>query len=67
MAEVSMGKEGTVGTKENVQSATAAKISLQRMAFAEEQANVMGFLLCDESSYMNGSLLVNDGGYHDIR
>jgi NAD(P)-dependent dehydrogenase (short-subunit alcohol dehydrogenase family) len=67
MVEVSMGKEGTIGTKENEQSATAAKISLQRMAFAEEQANVMGFLLSDESSYMNGSLLVNDGGYHDIR
>jgi len=63
----SMGKEGTIGTKENEQSAVHAKIALRRMAFAEEQANVLGFLLSDESSYMNGSLVVNDGGYHDIR
>ena len=67
MVEKSMGNEGTIGTKENEQSATAEKIGLRRMALAEEQANVMGFLLSDESSYMNGSLLVNDGGYHDIR
>jgi NAD(P)-dependent dehydrogenase (short-subunit alcohol dehydrogenase family) len=67
MVEKSMGKEGTIGTRENKQSAVSEKIALQRMAFAEEQANVMGFLLSDESSYMNGSLLVNDGGYHDIR
>ena len=67
MIEHSMGKEGTIGTKENETSAVSEKIALRRMAFAEEQANVMGFLLSDESSYMNGSLVVNDGGFHDIR
>jgi len=28
---------------------------------------LMSFLLSDESSYMNGSLVVSDGGFHDIR
>jgi NAD(P)-dependent dehydrogenase (short-subunit alcohol dehydrogenase family) len=63
----SMGKEGTPGTKENAESPTAQRISLRRMGQPEEQANVMGFLLSDESSYMHGALLVTDGGFHDIR
>lgn len=63
----SMGKEGTPGTKENKESPTAQRISLKRMAVPEEQANVLSFLLSDESSYMNGALLVTDGGFHDIR
>jgi NAD(P)-dependent dehydrogenase (short-subunit alcohol dehydrogenase family) len=61
------GKEGIIGSKENAESAVSKAIALRRMAFAEEQANVLSFLLSDESSYMNGSLLVNDGGFHDIR
>ncbi|KAK5200221.1 hypothetical protein LTR99_009019 [Exophiala xenobiotica] len=67
MIEHSMGKEGTIGTQENNDSAVSKQIGLRRMAFAEEQANVLSFLLSDESSYINGSLLVNDGGFHDIR
>ena len=67
MIEQSMGKEGVIGSQENEESPVNQKISLKRMAFAEEQANVLSFLLSDESSYMNGSLIVNDGGYHDIR
>ncbi|KIW64610.1 hypothetical protein PV04_09533 [Phialophora macrospora] len=67
MVEHSMGKEGIVGSKENEESAVSKAIALRRMAFAEEQANVLSFLLSDESSYMNGSLVVNDGGFHDIR
>ena len=63
----SMGKEGTIGTKENAESPTAQKISLKRMGLPEEQANVLSFLLSDESSYMHGALLVTDGGFHDIR
>lgn len=63
----SMGKEGTPGTKENAESPTAKRIALRRMGLPEEQANVMGFLLSDESSYMHGALLVTDGGFHDIR
>ncbi|ETI21552.1 hypothetical protein G647_07899 [Cladophialophora carrionii CBS 160.54] len=67
MIEHSMGKEGIIGSKENEDSAVSKAIALRRMAFAEEQANVLSFLLSDESSYMNGSLVVNDGGFHDIR
>lgn len=67
MVEHSMGKEGTIGTKENEASPVTRAISLRRMAFAEEQANVLSFLLSDESSYMHGSVVVNDGGFHDIR
>jgi len=67
MIEHSMGKEGTMGSQENEESPVNQKISLRRMAFAEEQANILSFLLSDESSYMNGSLVVNDGGYHNIR
>ncbi|KAI1622028.1 3-oxoacyl-reductase [Exophiala viscosa] len=67
MVEHSMGKEGTIGTQENKDSGVSKQIGLRRMAFAQEQANVLSFLLSDESSYMNGSLLVNDGGFHDIR
>ena len=63
----SMGKEGIAGTEENKQSPASAQIALRRMAAAEEQANVVSFLLSDESSYMNGALVVNDGGFHDIR
>ncbi|KAH8817157.1 3-oxoacyl-reductase [Xylogone sp. PMI_703] len=67
MVEHSMGKEGIIGSRENKESPVNQQITLRRMAFAEEQANVLSFLLSDESSYMNGSLIVNDGGYHDIR
>ena len=67
MVEHSMGKEGIIGSKENEESSVSKAIALRRMAFAEEQANVLSFLLSDESSYMNGSLIVNDGGFHDIR
>ncbi|EXJ84398.1 hypothetical protein A1O3_05065 [Capronia epimyces CBS 606.96] len=67
MIEHSMGKEGTIGTKENQESPVSKQIALRRMAFPEEQASVLSFLLSDESSYMNGSIVVNDGGFHDIR
>jgi NAD(P)-dependent dehydrogenase (short-subunit alcohol dehydrogenase family) len=67
MIEHSMGEEGKAGTKENENSSIRARIALGRMAFAQEQANVVSFLLSDESSYMNGSIVVNDGGFHDIR
>ncbi|RVX71485.1 hypothetical protein B0A52_05057 [Exophiala mesophila] len=67
MIEQSMGKEGTMGTKEHSESPVSQAIALKRMSFAEEQANVLSFLLSDESSYMNGSCVVNDGGFHDIR
>lgn len=67
MVEHSMGKEGVAGSKENADSVTNQRIALRRMAYAEEQANVLSFLLSDESSYMHGSLIVNDGGFHDIR
>ena len=59
--------EGIIGSKENRESSVSRAIALKRMAFAEEQANVLSFLLSDESSYVNGSLVVNDGGFHYIR
>lgn len=67
MIEHSMGKEGTLGTDENKNSPVNDIVALGRMGFAEEQASVMSFLLSDESSYLNGALIVSDGGYHDIR
>ncbi len=67
MVEHSMGKEGVMGSVENQESSVSKAIALRRMAFAEEQANVLSFLLSDESSYMNGSIVVCDGGFHDIR
>lgn len=67
MIEHSMGEEGKAGSKASEESEVNGRIGLRRMAFPQEQANVMSFLLSDESSYMNGSLVVCDGGFHDIR
>lgn len=67
MIEHSMGEEGKAGSKASEESAVNQRIGLRRMAFPQEQANVMSFLLSDESSYVNGSLIVCDGGFHDIR
>lgn len=67
MLEHSLGEAGKPGTKENEASPARALVALRRMGFAQEQANLISFLLSDESSYMNGSIIVNDGGFHDIR
>jgi NAD(P)-dependent dehydrogenase (short-subunit alcohol dehydrogenase family) len=67
MLEGSMGAEGHEGSKESEESSVCKLISLRRMAFAQEQANVVSFLLSDESSYINGAYIVVDGGYNDIR
>ena len=48
-----------MGTQENKDSAVRKQVGLRRMAFAEELANVLIFLLSDGSSYMNGGLLLN--------
>ena len=41
-----------------------AKISpIGRLAEASEMANLVGFLLCDRSSYITGSCFEADGGY----
>ncbi|EXJ66158.1 uncharacterized protein A1O5_10774 [Cladophialophora psammophila CBS 110553] len=66
MTNRSYGDGAVAGTAEYGESTVNKNITLGRMAFAEEQANVISFLLSDESSYMNGSLLVVDGGFHDI-
>jgi len=66
MTASSMGKAAVVGTKEYEESEVNRNIALRRMAYAEEQANVVGFLLSDESSYVNGSLVVCDGGFQDL-
>lgn len=46
-----MGNEGKEGDIATEQSATLSKIALGRMAYAQEQANVISFLLSSESSY----------------
>lgn len=67
MIEHSMGEEGTAGTEANIRKGEELGIAIGRMAVPEEQANVLGWLLSDESTYANGSVIVCDGGYHDIR
>jgi NAD(P)-dependent dehydrogenase (short-subunit alcohol dehydrogenase family) len=67
MIEHSLGDAGRVGSDESTKHPLLEQISIGRFGFAEEQANVVSFLLSSESSYMNGATLVNDGGYHDIR
>lgn len=62
-----MGDSAVPGTPEYEQSPVHTTVALQRMSLAEEQANLVSFLLSDESSYMNGALVVNDGGFTDIR
>lgn len=44
----------------------AAKIPIPRLGTAEDVANGVLFLACDESSYITGSELVIDGGYSII-
>ncbi|OAL40667.1 hypothetical protein AYO20_00403 [Fonsecaea nubica] len=67
MTEHSMGEAAKPGTKENEAASTSLQVAMGRMGFPQEQANLLSFLLSDESSYMNGSIVVNDGGFHDIR
>ncbi|CAI7570853.1 unnamed protein product [Penicillium crustosum] len=66
MTERHLGNVAVPGTRENAESPLNQKIALHRMGLAEEQANLVSFLLSDESSYMNGALVVNDGGFYDI-
>jgi NAD(P)-dependent dehydrogenase (short-subunit alcohol dehydrogenase family) len=67
MLEISMGEEGYEGSKASEESAVCSKISLGRFAFSQEQANVVSFLLSNESSYVNGANIVVDGGFNAIR
>lgn len=67
MLEVTFGKEGQEGSEESQNSQFLASIPLRRMAFAQEQANVISFLLSSEASYINGAHIVVDGGFTDVR
>lgn len=67
MLEGLMGMEGKEGAAASQENTTVSKIALGRMASSQEQANVVSFLLSAESSYVNGAVLVADGGYWDIR
>ena len=42
---------------------SSKRISLGRVGEAEEIARVIAFLLCDDSSYITGSVQVVDGGW----
>ncbi|KAF9889091.1 hypothetical protein FE257_008068 [Aspergillus nanangensis] len=66
MTERHMGNIAVPGTPEYDRSSINEKIACRRFGLAEEQANLISFLLSDESSYMNGALVVNDGGYYNI-
>lgn len=66
MTEQHMGNAAVPGTPEYAQSPVNRKIAMGRMGYAEEQANLVSFLLNDESSYMNGAVVVNDGGFYDV-
>lgn len=46
-----------------IEAAEASEFPLGRIAIAEEVANVVLFLLSDQSSYITGSLIPIDGGY----
>ncbi len=48
-------------------AAHAAAFAIGRASHPAEQANAMSFLLSDESSYMTGTSLANDGGYTDLK
>jgi 3-oxoacyl-[acyl-carrier protein] reductase len=67
MLEVSLGETGREGSSESTDNPNIGKISLRRMAFAQEQANVVSFLLSSESSYVNGSNMIVDGGFINLR
>jgi NAD(P)-dependent dehydrogenase (short-subunit alcohol dehydrogenase family) len=67
MIEHSMGDAGHAGSDASTNNPLLEQIAMGRFAFAQEQANVVSFLLSSESSYVNGATLVNDGGYYDIR
>ncbi|OAL56031.1 3-oxoacyl-reductase [Pyrenochaeta sp. DS3sAY3a] len=67
MLETSMGKAGEAGSEESRSDALLKRIPLGRMGFAEEQANVVDFLLGPESSYVNGVCLLVDGGQAVIK
>lgn len=67
MLEGSLGEAGKAGSKESAEHEAVEQISLRRISFAEEQANVISFLLSDESSYVQGTHIVVDGGYSSTR
>jgi NAD(P)-dependent dehydrogenase (short-subunit alcohol dehydrogenase family) len=67
MLEVTMGKAGKEGSVESQDSPILKEVGLRRMAFSQEQANVISFLLSHESTYINGEYIVVDGGYNCIR
>lgn len=66
MTEKSIGSAAKANGEVN-DSPLLKDIAMERFAFSQEQANAVSFLLSSESSYVNGTALVVDGGYHDIR
>ena len=64
MSEMEMRmRANSIGTtKEEEFEALARNISLRRVARPEEIAACCAFLASDDASYVNGSVLVADGG-----
>ena len=51
-----------MGPTELNQSTIIQKIPLKRLATAEEVANLVSFLVSEEATYINGSIIQFDGG-----
>lgn len=56
--------EMTQALTENQQTQIADKIPMQKLGTAQDIANVVGFLLSDEASYMTGQTLHVNGGLY---
>lgn len=67
MLQGAMGDKIMEGNATTWESSRVPEVALGRLSYAEEQANVISFLLSSESSYIDGAAIVVDGGYWDIR
>lgn len=67
MLERALGAAGTFGADENANNPLIQTTGLRRFCFPEEQANLLSFLLSDESSYLNAAVITADGGHLEIR
>jgi NAD(P)-dependent dehydrogenase (short-subunit alcohol dehydrogenase family) len=62
-----LGNEYTPGSKASEEHGLVPHVALRRFGLPEEQANVVSFLLSPESSFINGTHIINDGGFESVR